>query len=61
MYITRPHQQTLQCPVSCQGIGLHTGNNVRMTINPAAENQGICFHRSDVANNPAIPARMEQI
>jgi UDP-3-O-[3-hydroxymyristoyl] N-acetylglucosamine deacetylase len=62
MYINiKPHQQTLQRPVSCQGIGLHTGQKVRMTINPASENQGICFYRSDIASKPAIPARMEQI
>ncbi|CAK8720562.1 UDP-3-O-acyl-N-acetylglucosamine deacetylase [Candidatus Electrothrix aarhusensis] len=55
------HQHTLRRSVSCHGIGLHTGRQVRMTIKPAAENKGICFYRSDIANKPAIPARMEQI
>ncbi len=57
----KPHQHTLQRPVSCQGVGLHTGRNVKITINPARENQGICFYRSDLRNKPAIPARMEKI
>ncbi|MCI5132156.1 MAG: UDP-3-O-acyl-N-acetylglucosamine deacetylase [Candidatus Electrothrix sp. EH2] len=57
----KTHQHTLRRAVSCQGIGLHTGRKVTMTIKPARENQGICFYRSDVANRPAIPARMEQI
>ncbi|MCI5208211.1 MAG: UDP-3-O-acyl-N-acetylglucosamine deacetylase, partial [Candidatus Electrothrix sp. ATG2] len=55
------HQYTLQRSVSCQGIGLHTGRRVKITIKPAGENKGICFYRSDIANKPAIPARMEQI
>jgi len=57
----KPYQHTLQQPVSCQGVGLHTGKEVKITINPARENQGICFYRSDLSNKPAIPARMEQI
>ncbi|WP_339132723.1 MAG: UDP-3-O-acyl-N-acetylglucosamine deacetylase [Candidatus Electrothrix sp. GW3-4] len=57
----KPHQHTLRRSVSCDGIGLHTGRRVKITIKPAAENKGICFYRSDVANSPAIPARMEQI
>ncbi|CAK8710956.1 UDP-3-O-acyl-N-acetylglucosamine deacetylase [Candidatus Electrothrix gigas] len=57
----KSHQHTLRRSVSCQGIGLHTGKKVKITINPAAENKGICFYRSDIASKPAIPARMEQI
>ncbi|MCI5224878.1 MAG: UDP-3-O-acyl-N-acetylglucosamine deacetylase, partial [Candidatus Electrothrix sp. AR4] len=57
----KPHQHTLRRSVSCHGVGLHTGRKVRMTIKPAAENNGICFYRSDVACKPAIPARMEKI
>ncbi|XCN72722.1 MAG: UDP-3-O-acyl-N-acetylglucosamine deacetylase [Candidatus Electrothrix aestuarii] len=57
----KAHQHTLRRSVTCQGIGLHTGRQVKMTIKPAGENQGICFYRSDLTNKPAIPARMEQI
>ncbi|WP_446009555.1 UDP-3-O-acyl-N-acetylglucosamine deacetylase [Candidatus Electrothrix sp.] len=57
----KPHQQTLLRPVSCQGVGLHTGRDVKITINPARENQGICFYRSDISNKPVIPAHMEKI
>jgi UDP-3-O-[3-hydroxymyristoyl] N-acetylglucosamine deacetylase len=59
--IIQPYQHTLQRSVSCQGVGLHTGRNVKITINPARENQGICFYRSDLRSKPAIPARVEQI
>jgi len=43
-----PHQHTLNRPVSCCGIGLHTGKPVNMTLKPAAPNTGIRFHRSDL-------------
>ena len=56
-----PHQHTVAQPVSCCGIGLHSGKAVNLTIKPAAENSGIHFFRSDLGRKNAIPARMEQI
>ena len=56
-----PYQYTLKRPVSCCGVGLHTGRTVNLMIKPAAENSGICFYRCDLDARPAIPARMEQI
>src|SRR5690349_4122566 len=41
-------QQTLRSTVSCQGIGLHCGQPVTMTLHPAAPDSGIVFRRSDV-------------
>jgi UDP-3-O-[3-hydroxymyristoyl] N-acetylglucosamine deacetylase len=40
-------QRTLQSIVSCQGIGLHCGQPVTMTLHPAAPGSGIVFRRSD--------------
>jgi UDP-3-O-[3-hydroxymyristoyl] N-acetylglucosamine deacetylase len=59
--LIEPHQYTLKKSVSCCGVGLHTGRTVNLTINPASENNGICFYRCDLESRPAIPARMEQI
>ncbi|WP_417910440.1 UDP-3-O-acyl-N-acetylglucosamine deacetylase [Candidatus Electronema sp. PJ] len=56
-----PHQHTVEHPVSCCGIGLHSGKTVNLTIRPAAENSGISFLRSELGKKTAIPARMEQI
>ncbi len=56
-----PHQHTLQRPVSCCGVGLHTGRTVNLTINPAPANTGIQFLRSDLAEQPVIPARVEKV
>ena len=39
-----------------QGIGLHSGEPVILTINPAAENTGIVFKRVDLQTSPSISA-----
>jgi len=48
-------QTTLNKPVTFEGIGLHSGCIVSMTLYPAEENAGIVFHRTDVSGkNPDI-------
>ena len=56
-----PYQYTIQRPVSCCGVGLHTGRTVNLTINPAPANTGILFLRSDIESRPVIPARVERV
>ena len=34
-------QRTIKAPVSVSGTGLHTGERVTMTFNPAPENHGV--------------------
>lgn len=50
------YQQTIDRPVSVEGIGLHTGRKARLTIVPAAANSGIVFKRTDLDGAPEIPA-----
>ncbi len=40
-------QQTLRNPISCTGIGLHSGVRVAMTLRPAEAGSGIVFRRLD--------------
>ncbi len=49
-------QQTLKDEVSISGIGLHTGENVNVTIKPAPENHWYQFKRIDLDNQPLIKA-----
>lgn len=49
-------QQTIQTSVSLQGKGLHTGKEVSLRLLPAAENTGIQFQRTDLADRPIIKA-----
>jgi UDP-3-O-[3-hydroxymyristoyl] N-acetylglucosamine deacetylase len=41
-------QRTLRRPVSCSGIGLHSGNKVTLSLKPAPSDYGIRFQRSDL-------------
>ena len=41
-------QHTLASQISFSGKGLHTGVVVNMTVNPAPENSGIVFRRTDL-------------
>lgn len=43
-------QKTLQNSISFSGVGLHSGVNVEITINPAEANTGIIFKRKDILN-----------
>ena len=54
-------QQTLAQTISFQGTGLHTGVQVTMTIEPAAEGHGIVFQRIDLEGEPVIPALAENV
>ena len=44
------HQQTLASPAIFAGLGLHTGQHVRVAVRPAAAWSGIVFVRTDVTD-----------
>ena len=57
-----PLQTTLKTAISCTGVGLHSGKKVSMTLNPADENSGIVFKRTDIEGNGAvIPATWDRV
>ncbi|NGZ89786.1 bifunctional UDP-3-O-[3-hydroxymyristoyl] N-acetylglucosamine deacetylase/3-hydroxyacyl-ACP dehydratase [Psychroflexus sp. C1] len=49
-------QTTINNEVSLNGVGLHTGKQVKLTFKPAEANQGYVFVRTDLEGNPQIPA-----
>jgi len=49
-------QRTLKQEIHFQGIGLHTGAKVNLTICPAPANHGYKFQRIDLENQPIIKA-----
>ena len=59
--MTAPNQQTLAAETSLEGIGLHSGAVARVRFVPAREHQGIVFRRVDLADQPAVPARLEHV
>ncbi len=42
------YEQTLRGPVSCEGVGLHSGAPVRLRLLPAGVGTGIVFRRTDL-------------
>ena len=49
-------QQTIGRAVTYEGVGLHSGLPVKMTLLPAAADTGIVFRRTDLPGAPEIPA-----
>jgi len=52
------HQQqtTIRQPVTCTGVGLHSGCQVSLTLTPAPADTGIVFIRTDLRARPRVPA-----
>lgn len=48
------NQKTIKTSISFQGVALHSGANVNITINPAEPNFGIVFKRIDLKNNNLV-------
>lgn len=42
-------QTTIKYPVSCYGIGVHSGDTVQLTLKPAKSDTGIIFIRTDIS------------
>ena len=56
------HQRTLRGTAECSGIGVHSGETVRLRLLPAPENSGIVFVRTDLVNGArTIPARWDHV
>ena len=50
------NQQTIRKSFSLNGIGLHSGKKVKITVEPAKVNNGIKFIRTDLTNDNIVPA-----
>lgn len=54
-------QRTLAKSVSKEGVGVHSGISVRLTLKPAPANHGIKFIRTDLPDSPAINALFNSV
>ena len=50
------NQQTIRKSFSLNGIGLHSGKKVKITVEPAKVNNGIKFIRTDLTKDNIVPA-----
>ncbi|NNC95087.1 MAG: bifunctional UDP-3-O-[3-hydroxymyristoyl] N-acetylglucosamine deacetylase/3-hydroxyacyl-ACP dehydratase [Chitinophagales bacterium] len=55
------YQQTIHKPATIEGVGLHTGNSVKMTFHPSEPNTGIRFQRVDIEGEPIINADVDLV
>ncbi|MCB9719373.1 MAG: bifunctional UDP-3-O-[3-hydroxymyristoyl] N-acetylglucosamine deacetylase/3-hydroxyacyl-ACP dehydratase [Candidatus Omnitrophica bacterium] len=55
------HQKTIAQETTLSGVGLHTGNEVTITLKPAPVNSGIRFQRIDLPLKPVIKADWENL
>ena len=54
-------QRTVKSLIKASGVGLHTGQKVRMSLRPAPVDTGVVFRRVDLATPVDIPARAELV
>ena len=54
-------QRTVENPVACSGIGVHSGKTVNIIIKPAPVNHGIKFKRIDLPDSPCISAKFNMV
>jgi UDP-3-O-[3-hydroxymyristoyl] N-acetylglucosamine deacetylase/3-hydroxyacyl-[acyl-carrier-protein] dehydratase len=55
------YQQTLAKSASLTGTSLHTGDQVKLTLNPAPADHGVKFKRIDLQDEPVIDANVQHI
>jgi len=54
-------QKTIKHAVSISGVGLHTGNPVILTFQPAPENYGYKFRRTDLNSGVLVDADVDHV
>ena len=57
----KSNQRTLQDKVTLDGVGLHTGQTVKLTFKPAPEDTGYVFVRTDLVPAVEIPADVNYV
>ena len=54
-------QRTIAGPIELSGVGLHSGERVKMTILPADGNHGYVFQRVDLEGQPKVKADVDNV
>ncbi|MCY4214616.1 MAG: UDP-3-O-acyl-N-acetylglucosamine deacetylase [Gammaproteobacteria bacterium] len=54
-------QRTIKQPVHAIGIGVHSGQKVRMALRPAGENTGVLFVRTDLPGRGSVRACAQNV
>ena len=52
-------QRTIREPFSLSGVGLHTGASCTLRVQPAPDDHGVVFVRTDLPDQPRLPADID--
>ncbi len=56
-----PRQRTVSREVTLEGVGVHTGEAVSLTLRPAEVGTGLRFRRTDLPGCPEIPVDLDHV
>jgi UDP-3-O-[3-hydroxymyristoyl] N-acetylglucosamine deacetylase len=59
--MTHKHQTTVERPMECSGVGLHSGKEAVLRVLPAPANHGIRFRRVDLPGRPVLSALFKNV
>ena len=59
--MTAPQQRTIAGEVTLEGVGVHSGEEARLTLRPANPGHGITFRRADLDDDPLVPADLDHV
>ena len=54
-------QRTIREKVGCEGVGLHSGQQIKLELLPSPEDSGITFTRTDLPRHPEIRPCIEHL
>ena len=54
-------QKTIRNEVEVEGVGLFSGTHTRLRLKPAAVDTGVTFIRTDLPEQPAVPANLDSL
>ena len=55
------NQKTISQPSFLEGVGLHTGKKIKLTLLPGKLNSGVIFKRTDIKENNLISANYNNV
>jgi UDP-3-O-[3-hydroxymyristoyl] N-acetylglucosamine deacetylase/3-hydroxyacyl-[acyl-carrier-protein] dehydratase len=59
--MSAPRQRTVSREITLRGVGLHTGEEVSLTLRPAEAGAGLTFRRTDLPGCPEVPADLAHV
>jgi len=54
-------QKTIEKETRLEGIGIHTGKQIKLLLKPAPAGTGVRFIRTDLPGRPVIPACLDSL